>query len=265
MKKLLSALAVSAALTVSGCGTVAEVAGFNTQALNADAAKSYAKVVGEAQGKKTVDTTSRTARRIQTVFNNMKPYAERANKTGVPFDWQMTVIKSDELNAWAMPGGKMAFYTGLADKLKLTDDEIAAIVGHEMTHALEEHSKKDAGQKVLTGLAVQLGGAALQGYTGWSADTVGLAAGILSEYGVDKPFSRHQEYDADAGGLFLMAEAGYNPEAALSVWRKMNQENNNNNMLLTMLSTHPSNNARLEAMQKLLPQAMEIYQRSKRK
>lgn len=259
MKKL-SVLAVSALLAVSGCTTVADMAGYNSAALNTESAKAYAQVKQEAQNARVIDTTSNTARRIRNVFNRMVPFATQANKTGVPFQWEMTVIRSDELNAWAMPGGKMAFYTGLVEKLSLTDDEIAAVVGHEMTHALEEHSKKDVGQKVLTGLAAQIGGAVLQSQTGMSADTVSLSTGLLSEFGIDKPFSRSQEYEADAGGLRLMAQAGYNPEAALTVWEKMNNVNNNNNALNAIISTHPNNNARINAMRKLLPEVMPIYQ-----
>lgn len=266
MKKTLGAVLLSLALSqLTGCTAVADMAGYDSQTLNQQAEKNYMQVVREARSKGVVDTASPTARRIQAVFQRMKPYAEQANRTGVPFQWQMTVIRSDELNAWAMPGGKMAFYIGLAEKLQLNDDEIAAIVGHEMTHALHEHGKRDVGQKVLTGLAVELGGRAVQGYTGWSADTVGLAAGILGEYGVDKPFSRSQEYEADAGGLMLMAQAGYHPEAALSVWQKMNRQADNNHLLHTILSTHPANNDRLQAMRKLMPQALEIYRQSRRK
>lgn len=261
MKKL-SVLVVASIVAVSGCTTVADMAGYNSNTLNTEAAKYYAQVKQQAQKQRVIDTTSKTAKRIQTVFQRMKPFAERANRTGVPFNWEMTVIRSDELNAWAMPGGKMAFYTGLVEKLNLTDAEIAAVVGHEMTHALQEHSKRDAGQKILTGLAVQIGGAVLQSQTGVSADAVNLGSTILSEYGVDKPFSRSQELQADAGGLHLMAQAGYNPEAALTVWQKMNQVNDNNHVLNAILSTHPNHNARIAAMRKLLPQVMPIYEAS---
>lgn len=210
-----------------------------------------------------MDTSSATARRIQAVFQQMRPYAERANKTGVPFNWEMTVIRSKELNAWAMPGGKMAFYTGLVERLNLTDAEIAAVVGHEMTHALAEHSKKDVGQKVLTGLATQIGGAVLQANTGIDARTLEVGGAILSTYGIDKPYSRSQEFEADAGGMRLMAEAGYNPEAAITVWEKMNKVNDNNSTLNSILSTHPNNNARIEAMRKLLPEMTQVYRAAK--
>lgn len=261
MKKT-AAIVLSALFAISGCTTVADMAGYNSAALNAESAKSYAQVKQQAQSQRVIDTTSNTARRIQAVFKRMKPFAERANQTGVPFDWEMTVIRSDELNAWAMPGGKMAFYTGLVETLKLTDGEIAAIVGHEMTHALEEHSKKDAGAKILTGMATQVGGALLQKHTGISNEALSLGSDILSEYGIDKPYSRSQEYEADAGGLRLMAQAGYNPQEALTVWDKMNKVNNNNNALNAIISTHPNNNSRIEAMRKLLPEAMAIYQAS---
>lgn len=264
MKKRILAAATAAVMAVSGCTSVAEMAGYNSAALNEQAAKSYTQMVSQAKQKQAVDTTSATARRIQTAFQRLKPYAERANTTGVPFHWEMTVIRSDELNAWAMPGGKMAFYTGLAEKLNLTDDEIAAVIGHEMTHALQEHGKKDAGQKILTGLAMQVGGAVLQSQTGIGADTVNLGASLLSEYGIDKPYSRSQEYEADAGGMRLMAQAGYNPEAALSVWEKMNRVNDNNNAFNAIVSTHPNNNARIAAMRKLLPEMTAVYQQNRR-
>lgn len=260
MQKTLTAVLLAALFSVSGCTTVAEMAGYNTAALNAESAKNYAQVKQEARSKRAVDTQSATARRIQTVFQRMRPFAEQANKTGVPFDWEMTVIRSDELNAWAMPGGKMAFYTGLVEKLNLNDAEIAAIVGHEMTHALAEHSKKDVGQKVLTGLATEIGGSILQANTGIDSRVLGVSTSILSEYGIDKPFSRSQEYEADAGGLRLMAQAGYNPEAALTVWDKMNKVNDNNNTLNSIISTHPNNNDRIAAMRKLLPEVMPVYQ-----
>ena len=186
----------------------------------------------------------------------MKPYADRANTTGIPFDWQVTVIRSPELNAWVMPGGKMAFYTGIVEKLQSTDAEIAAIMGHEMTHALSEHGKKDAGQKVLTSLALQLGGAAIQQKTGLSPEAMSL----ISDYGLEKPFSRSQESQADAGGLRLMAQAGYNPESAVSFWKKMEAVNGRSNTVVTLMSTHPNSGQRIAKIQALLPEVMPIYQ-----
>ena len=254
--KVKNALLLTTITTLAGCTTVANMSGYDTATLNTDAAKSYSQVISKASSQGAVDNTSNTAVRVKRVFNRIKPYAVRANTTGVPFDWQITVIRSPELNAWAMPGGKMAFYTGVVEKLKLTDAEIAAIMGHEMTHALSEHGKKDAGQKILTGLAIQLGGAQLQAKTGLSNDALGL----ISDYGLDKPFSRSQESEADAGGLRLMAQAGYNPEAAISVWKKMEAANGRSNTLATLMSTHPNSGQRIAKIQALLPKVMPIYQ-----
>ncbi|MDO4879206.1 MAG: M48 family metallopeptidase [Neisseria sp.] len=264
MKKKGITLLTSALIVLGGCTAVADLAGYDSATLNQAAAKNYTQVVSQAKSSRVVDTTSDTARRIQAVFRRMRPFAEAANRTGQPFNWEMTVIRSKELNAWAMPGGKMAFYTGMVETLNLSDAEIAAVVGHEMTHALLEHSKKAAGQQILTGLATQIGGQVLQAKTGVSADTVNLGANILSEYGIGKPFSRSQESEADAGGLRLMAQAGYNPEAAVSLWEKMNKIQDNNTLANSILSTHPTNNTRIADLKRLLPEVMPIYEQSRK-
>ena len=253
--KVKNALLLTTITTLVGCTTVADIAGYDTATLNTDAAKNYSQVVSKASSQGAVDNTSATAIRVKRVFNRMKPYAVHANTTGVPFDWQITVIRSPQLNAWAMPGGKMAFYTGIVEQLKLTDSEIAAIMGHEMTHALSEHSKKDAGQKILTSLALQLGGAQLQAKTGLNDDALGL----ISDFGIDKPFSRSQESQADAGGLRLMAQAGYNPESAVVVWEKMEAANGRSNTMATLMSTHPNSGQRIAKIQALLPEVMPVY------
>ena len=116
----------------------------DSASINQQAAMGYRQMISEAQAKGQLDTQSQTAQRVHKIFNKMVPYANAENHTGQPFNWQIEVIKSKELNAWAMPGGKMAFYTGLVDNLRLTDDEIATVMGHEMAHALKEHGKKKA-------------------------------------------------------------------------------------------------------------------------
>jgi len=154
-------LYISALTAIAGCESMADLAGYNSQALNLKAAQSYNTLLSEAQSENALDTRSPTAQRVHQVFNRMVPVANADNRTGIPFDWQMNVLRSDELNAWAMPGGKMAVYSGLVEKLHLTDDELAAVIGHEMTHALREHTKAQVGQQLLTGLGMQIGGAVL--------------------------------------------------------------------------------------------------------
>lgn len=257
--KILKNLVIVALLSVGVTACV------NTASLNQEAARSYAQLKQEASSKRAVDTTSTTAKRVHKVFNKMKPYAEKANKTGVPFQWEILVLKSEELNAWAMPGGKMAFYTGLVEKLKLTEDEIAVIMGHEMAHALQEHGKSDRTMGMITGVATELGKVALA-TQGISTNVGGIdALDLLTEFGLNKPFSRSQETEADEIGLMLMAESGYNPEAAPQVWVKMSKVTGSSGGLLEALtSTHPTNADRQANLQRLVPKAKEIYQARKK-
>lgn len=245
---------VSCIVLLSGCTTIADMSGADSATLNASSAQSFIKMQQEAQQKGVLDTSSVTYQRIRTVLQRMEPYANQMNQTGQAFQWQLAVLKSDTLNAYVAPGGKVVFYTGIVNKLNLTDAEIAAIMGHEMTHALEEHSKNKIGADALTNLAVNLG----KSYAGQSLGQFGSAALDLgSQVGVGLPYSRSLETRADYGGLILMAKAGYNPQAAITLWQKMNKLEGQGGV--SFLSTHPSNVQRIEAMQKNLPAAMAIY------
>ena len=254
-------LCITAIILAAGCESMADLAGYNSQALNLKAAQSYNALLSEAQGENVLDTRSQTARRVHQVFNRMVPVANADNRTGLPFDWQMNVLRSDELNAWAMPGGKMAVYSGLVEKLQLTDDELAAVIGHEMTHALREHTKAQVGQQLLTGIGMQIGGAVLARQGNIDPNMINTGSSLLAEYGINKPFSRQHETEADIGGLMLMARAGYNPQAAISVWQKMAQAGGGS--MPTFLSTHPSGADRIAVLQQYLPEAMNLYQQSR--
>ena len=178
------------------------------------------------------------------------------NQTGTAFQWQLAVLKSDQVNAFVAPGGKVVFYTGIVNKLNLTDAEIAAIMGHEMVHALEEHSKQKIGAQALTDLALGIGlNAAGVGQGGAAAAQLG------SQIGIGLPYSRNLESRADQGGLMLMARAGYNPNAAITLWEKMNKLGGGSGA--TFLSTHPSNSQRIGQMRQQLPAAMQIYNQNK--
>lgn len=259
MKKIvLSTLAIST-ITLSGCATVADMAGADTTTLNMTATQGFNQTLTEARANGTLDTSSATYRRINTVFNNLRPYADQMNQTGVQFNWQLAVLKNDQVNAYVAPGGKVVFYTGIVNKLNLTDAEIAAIMGHEMVHALEEHAKQKIGAQALTSLALNVG----LGYAG--VGEAGTAAAQLgSQIGIGLPYSRNLESRADQGGLLLMARAGYNPQAAISLWQKMSAYDGGKEGL-AFLSTHPSNSARTEAMRKNLSQAQALYNQSKKK
>lgn len=261
MTKSFRLAALGAMIALAGCTTIADMAGYDSQTLNAEAAKGYSQVITEANNSGELDISSKTSKRVQAIYQKMLPYAQQANTTGIPFNWELNVIRSDTVNAWAMPGGKMVVYTGLVEDVGLTDDEIAAIMGHEMIHALHEHSKADYGQKILTGIGMDIGGAILQDQTGLSSDTVDMGSSILSEFGIDKPFSRSQESEADRDGLMLMAKSGYNPQAAVTLWQKMAAYGGTSSTP-EFMSTHPSDQTRAKDLQAAMPEAMELYAQS---
>ena len=254
MNKLMLSLCATAMLSVSGCTSFADMAGADSATLNAQSAQSFAQLTQEARAKNQLDTSSSTYQRINTVFQRLKPYADQMNQTGQRFDWKLAVLKSDTVNAYVAPGGKVVFYTGIVNKLNLTNDEIAAVMGHEMTHALEEHSKSKIGAQALTNLAIGIG----TSYAGANIGEAGNAAISLgSQIGIGLPYSRNLESRADYGGLMLMAKAGFNPNAAITLWEKMNRLDGAGKG--SFLSTHPSNSQRIGDMRKNLPAALAVY------
>nr|WP_178384768.1 M48 family metallopeptidase [Histophilus somni] len=230
----------------------------DSSSINQQSASSYVQIIGQAEAKGVVDKSSPTAKRIHKIFKKMHPYADKENNTGQVFTWQLNVIKSKEMNAWAMPGGKMVFYTGLVDNLKLTDDEIATVMGHEMAHALKEHGKKKANLGTFTNVVAQVAHVALSTKIG--TDASGLIVGLAADWGLNKPYSRSAEEEADEVGLFLMAKSGYNPKAAPQLWEKMKKASGGSKGLLDkLISTHPTDDARQANLLKLMPQAIEYY------
>jgi len=171
------------------------------------------------------------------------------------WDWQVNVIQSDQLNAWAMPGGKIAFYSGIINKLRLTDAEIAAIMGHEIAHALREHSRERMSEQTTTNLAVGIGGALLG---------LGEGAQSLASMAYNTTFglkhSRSHETEADRIGVELAARSGYDPRAAITVWQKMAKQGGGGTP--EWLSTHPSNQTRIADLKVYSQKVMGLYQKA---
>jgi len=198
-----------------------------------------------------VEPVKRVAARIIDAAKKSK-YADMANK----FEWEVTVIKDDKtMNAFALPGGKIAVYTGIFPVAK-NEAGLAAILGHEVTHALARHG----GERMSQGLAAQVGvaalsvGAASQGY---DPQMAALAGGLLANYGFILPYSRQHESEADHIGLLLAAQAGYDPHEAVHVWERMEQVSKGQPPVF--LSTHPGHGTRIKQLEEWMPEALSYY------
>ena len=175
--------------------------------------------------------------------------------------WEYMLIDEKTVNAWCMPGGKIAVYTGLLP-VTLNEDALAVVIGHEVAHAIAEHGKERMSQ----GLVQQLGGMALSvALSSKPAETQSLfmtAYGLGSEVGAMLPFSRSNEMEADKLGLTFCALAGYNPEEAIPLWKRM-EALSGSQKPPEFLSTHPTEANRIEQLQKLMPEAVAIYESKK--
>ena len=192
--------------------------------------------------------------RLKTISNRLIQQTIVFRDDTRQWDWQVVLINAPILNATCAPGGKITFYTGLIDQLNLTDDEIAAIMGHEIAHALREHGRERLSQAMAQNLLTNI--AAVSGY-GSSAS----AANQVAQYVLVLPNSRQNESEADAIGLELAARAGYNPQAAISVWKKMIKATEGKTSP-EFLSTHPSGQTRIEQLTALMPEVEPLYRDS---
>lgn len=175
------------------------------------------------------------------------------------FQWEFRVIEKDVANAFALPGGKVAVYTGIL-KYTQTEDGLAVVMSHEVAHALARHG----GERVSRSMIAQLGLTAVQ--VGLHTNDPTIMQGIALAYGVgvDLPFSRGQESEADHIGLILMAQAGYNPQAAIPFWQRM-EAGKGDQGPPEFLSTHPSGTTRIAQIKGWLPEAMGYYRQNERR
>ena len=209
-----------------------------------------------SQDPREIEPVKRVAARIVEAAKRSK-YAEMANQ----FQWEVTVIKDDKTpNAFALPGGKMAVYTGIFPMAK-TEAGLAAVMGHEVVHALARHGAERMSQGQLTNAGLQVigtaagaaGGGGMLGQAAMAALGVGAKAGVLL------PFSRKHESEADYIGILLAADAGYDPREAVALWERMGQMSGGG-APSEFMSTHPSHETRIDQLKKWMPEAMAIYQ-----
>jgi predicted Zn-dependent protease len=199
----------------------------------------------------------RVAERIIAAAKQSK-YAEIANS----FEWEVSVIKDAKtLNAFALPGGKIAVYTGIFPIAK-NEAGLAAILGHEVTHALARHGAERMSQGLVAQLLLQASAAALQmeGTSAGASQAVMQALGMGAQYGVLLPFSRKHESEADHIGLLLAAQAGYDPREAIHVWERMEQTGGEQPS--EFMSTHPSHGTRIKQLEAWMPEALGYYEQA---
>ena len=229
--------------------------------VNRQADKAYQETINEARAKKTLNRNPEDLARVRGIASRLIPVTSVFRPDAPNWRWESNVITSDELNAWCMPGGKIAVYTGLIYKLNITDDELAAVMGHEIAHALREHGREKAGQATGIGIAAAIGGA-VGAYYGIDANVGQTVLGAVGELAFMRPNSRGMEQEADRMGVELAARAGYDPRAAISLWEKMGRVSGGQPP--QWLSTHPSNQSRIADLKAYAERVQPLYVAARR-
>lgn len=216
-------------------------------------AQAYTQTISDAQKKGKLSSDAALNNRVKRITDRLIVQAGNMYAPSRDWKWSVAVIDDPSLNAWCMPGGKMAIYTGIVEKLKLSDDEIAQIMGHEIAHAILGHGR----ERMSRAMAMQ-GGVAL------GSIVAGRDLSILApvaDIALTLPNSRQGESEADRYGIELAARAGYDPNAAVRLWEKMAAAGGGGPPVF--LSTHPSPANRIQALNALVPQMMPIYQKAR--
>ena len=228
------------------------------EVLENSSAEQYQELLQQARSKGALAADSNVQlQRIRGIAQRLIPYTSQWNPRASQWRWEVNLIGSKQINAFCMPGGKIAFYTGIIDQLKLSDDEIAMIMGHEMAHALREHSREQLAKNQATSLGISLG-AQLLGLGDLSSAAARFGGQLLS-----LKFSRNDESEADLVGLELAARAGFNPQAAVSLWRKMGEATGEGG--IGFLSTHPTGPDRIRQLESNVPRVMPLYEQARRR
>ena len=259
----LAAPVLTGCVTTTGSGAVGaerqQLMLISSEELEKVAADGYAKLRTESAQKGVLNTDAALLRRMRAIASRIEPQTGVFRRDAPGWKWEVNVTTSDELNAFCMPGGKIMVYSGLVNKLRLSDDEIAVVMGHEIAHALREHARERVSQAMAAQAAIGLGAAVFG---------VGQSAADLANTGYEAllatKFSRTQESEADRIGLELSARAGYDPRAGVSVWQKMMSASEGSSQSLPFLSTHPTEASRMDEMKALLPKVTPLYDAARR-
>jgi predicted Zn-dependent protease len=231
----------------------------SSKEVDQQASQEYAQVLAGARKKGLLNQDPQQVQRVRAIAARLIPQVAVFRDDAPKWKWEVNVLTSKDVNAWCMPGGKIAVYTGLIERLKLTDDELAAVMGHEIAHALREHARERMGRQMATQTATAVGAIALQIFTGVYIDP--QIAGTFTQAMFVLPNSRENEQEADLIGMELAARAGYDPRAAITLWQKMSQAGGGGPP--EWLSTHPSHETRQRELQNDVQKVMPLYEKAK--
>ena len=198
--------------------------------------------------------------RLRAIANKIIPHSYEWNPRARQWKWEINLIGSNQINAFCMPGGKIAFFTGILNQLSLNDDEVAMVMGHEIAHALREHARERMGKSAATQGLSRLGGAVVSGLFGIDPRLTDMVAREGANL-LTLKFSREDETEADLVGMELGARAGYDPRAGVTLWQKMSAANKN--APPQWLSTHPSGTTRIQEMEANMPKVLPLYERTR--
>lgn len=211
----------------------------------------YQEELDKARQQNALNANKQDYERVQTISRRLIPQTSVFRPDAGQWSWEVNVQTTDDVNAYCMPGGKIMVYTGLIHQLDATDAELAAVIGHEIAHALREHSRERisrayAQQVALAGIAIATG----------AGDATMALADQVAAVTFQLPHSREQEAEADRIGLELMARAGYDPNAAVTLWEKMGKLGGSR---VEFFSTHPSSESRIRDLKANVPKVMPFY------
>jgi predicted Zn-dependent protease len=224
--------------------------------LRQGAAQAYREILDKESAKGNVNSDVVLTERVRAISRRLIPATNVFRADAPSWQWEVNVIRSDEMNAWCMPGGKIAIYTGIITRLNLNDDEVAAIMGHEIAHALREHARERASEQM--GLSVVVAGAGIATGSKAVMDMTNLA--LQATFGL--PHSRLHEQEADRVGVELAARAGYDPRAAITLWQKMASQSDAKGP--QWLSTHPSPENRIQDLTTYGAKVQPLYEAARK-
>jgi predicted Zn-dependent protease len=223
--------------------------------VNRTAAQQYLQMKEQAASRGLLNRDAPQVRRVRAIAERLIPHGARFNPEAGGWAWEVNVIDSPAVNAFCMPGGKIMVFRGIVEKLQLTDDELAAVIGHEIAHALLQHGRARMSEAVLKNVGVNLA-AMYFGLGDLGASALAQAAQVA----ITLPYSRGHETDADLAGIELAARAGYDPRAAVTLWKKMAVAGASQPP--QFLSTHPGHANRIREIEANLPKVLPLYEQA---